>query len=270
MATKNNISILGCGWLGLPLAKTLAAHGFYIKGSTTSPSKLEILEKMGVEPYLIELKPDTIQGEIAEFLRTSSTLILDVPPKAKDDGANAYLLKIKTLIPFIKKSGIKNVLFISSISVYGNESGIASEEVKPTPITESGKQLLETEDLFRKTTPFQTTILRFGGLIANDRHPVNYLSGKENIENPDAPVNLIHREDCLSIIIKIIENKIWGETFNAVAPYHPTREDYYTRKAREMDLPLPTFSRKQASVGKQVSTSKLLRFINYNFLHPEL
>ena len=38
---REKISILGCGWLGLPLAKSLLAKGYKIKGSTTSESKLE-------------------------------------------------------------------------------------------------------------------------------------------------------------------------------------------------------------------------------------
>ncbi|NUY80240.1 SDR family NAD(P)-dependent oxidoreductase [Flavobacterium sp. MAH-1] len=264
------MSILGCGWLGLPLAKTLAAHGFNINGSTTSSQKLEVLQQSGIYPFLIALEDRSISGDITEFLKSSYTLVLDVPPKIKDAAPNSYVLKIRTLIPEIINAGIKNVLFISSTSVYGNEAVIATEELDPKPSTESGKQLFACENLLRETPDFQTTIIRFGGLIGSDRHPIKHLAGKENVENPDAPINLIHREDCLGIIIKIIENKIWGETFNAVAPYHPSREDYYTQKARAMNLPLPTFNRKNQSTGKQISSGKLIRFINYNFLHPEL
>ena len=41
------ISILGCGWLGLPLAKALIENGFSVKGSTTSTDKLTALENAG-------------------------------------------------------------------------------------------------------------------------------------------------------------------------------------------------------------------------------
>jgi len=33
------ISILGCGWLGLPLAKAILENEFSVKGSTTSREK---------------------------------------------------------------------------------------------------------------------------------------------------------------------------------------------------------------------------------------
>jgi 3-hydroxyisobutyrate dehydrogenase-like beta-hydroxyacid dehydrogenase len=49
------ISILGCGWLGLPLAKALLENGFAVKGSTTSQEKLSVLENSGIQPFLIAL-----------------------------------------------------------------------------------------------------------------------------------------------------------------------------------------------------------------------
>lgn len=270
MATKNNISILGCGWLGLPLAKTLAAHGFHIKGSTTSRQKLETLALAGIDPYLVKLGSKDISGDIDGFLQSSATLIIDVPPKQNLEDAENYSDKIKTLIPCIRKAGVKYVLFISSTSVYGGGTGVATEETELQPLTKSGVQLVESEKMLCRNPYFQTTVIRFGGLVGNDRHPVHHLAGRENIENPDAPINLIHREDCLSIIIRIIENKIWGETFNAVAPFHPSREEYYSQKARSLHLALPSFSRKNPSEGKQVNSGKLGRLIHYNFLHPEL
>lgn len=40
-----SISVLGCGWLGLPLAKHLIDSGFMVKGSIRSSSKISDLEK---------------------------------------------------------------------------------------------------------------------------------------------------------------------------------------------------------------------------------
>ena len=49
------ISILGCGWLGLPLAKALIGNGFSVNGSTTSIDKIGLLENAGITPFLIEI-----------------------------------------------------------------------------------------------------------------------------------------------------------------------------------------------------------------------
>ena len=72
------ISILGCGWLGLPLAEALIKNGFSVKGSTTSSSKLGDLENLGVLPFLMELQPNAIAGDITTFLKGSEILIIDV------------------------------------------------------------------------------------------------------------------------------------------------------------------------------------------------
>ncbi len=47
---NQTVSILGCGWLGLPLAKALIKKGFIVKGSTTAEEHLEQLRTEGIEP----------------------------------------------------------------------------------------------------------------------------------------------------------------------------------------------------------------------------
>ena len=264
------ISILGCGWLGLPLAKALLSKGFSVKGSTTSDEKLAVLKNVGIEPFLIALSENITSGNLNGFLENSKILIIDVPPKLRGSGTENFVSKIKNVIPFIEKSSVKNVLFISSTSVYNDDDAFVTEETIAKPDTEGGKQLLETEQLLQSNIHFKTTVLRFGGLIGEDRHPIKFLAGRENLDNPDAPINLIHQEDCIGIILKIIANDSWNETFNAVAPSHPTRELYYTQKALELDLALPKFNHKNPSIGKTILSSKIETVLNYTFTKPNL
>jgi nucleoside-diphosphate-sugar epimerase len=271
------ISILGCGWLGLPLAKSFIAKKRYsINGSTTSENKLEILKNAGINPFLVILseveeafESDSISESINDFLAESEILIIDIPPKLRgnieDSDKKIFVEKIKNLIPFIEKSTVKKVLFVSSTSVYGDENSLVTEETIPNPETESGKQLLLAEALLQKNKNFETTILRFGGLIGEDRHPVKFLAGKENLENPDAPINLIHQNDCIGIIEEIINQSKWNEVFNAVAPFHPTREEYYTQKAKEQNLVAPKFSNEKSNIKKIISSEKVENSLNYNF-----
>ena len=62
------ISILGCGWLGFPLAKALVSKGFSVKGSTTSDEKIAVLKNAGIEPFLIALSENKTSGKLTEFL----------------------------------------------------------------------------------------------------------------------------------------------------------------------------------------------------------
>lgn len=264
------ISILGCGWLGFPLAKSLLKKGFYVKGTTTSLEKLTVLEQANIDAFLISLHSDSIVGDIETFLKDSEILIIDIPPKLRGINNESFVDKIKTLLPCIEKSSVKNVLFVSSTSVYADENRIITEETTPNPETESGKQLLQSEQFLQKNTKFKTTVLRFGGLIGEDRHPIHSLSKKDNVENPDAVINLIHQEDCIGIIEKIIEKKSWNETYNAVTPFHPSRETYYTQKAIELNINAPKFNHSKTYNGKTILSNKIQKELDYQFIRISL
>jgi nucleoside-diphosphate-sugar epimerase len=264
------ISILGCGWLGLPVAETLIENGFLVHGSTTSAEKLTILKKSKIQPFLISLGSNNVTGAIEDFLHQSKTLIIDIPPKLRGDNKESFIGKVQLLIPYIEKSTIENVLFISSTSVYGEGNDKVTEETELNPDSEGGRQLAKAEQLLQMNTHFKTTVLRFGGLIGEDRNPIRFLAGRENLDNPDIPINLIHQEDCIGIILKIIKKNAWGETFNAATPFHPSRSEYYTRKAVELNLTPPSFNYGNPSTGKTILSEKLKTVLDYTFTKTRL
>ncbi|RRQ49744.1 SDR family oxidoreductase [Maribacter algicola] len=236
------IGVIGCGWLGLPLAKSLVKKGYKVKGTTTSKEKLETLSTEGIAPFLVEVSEHEIQGDILEFLNGTDTLVVNIPPKLRGKGPKEnYVRKIELLVANISTSAVREVLFVSSTSVYGDGQGEVDEETIPVPTSEAGKQLLATEELLKEHTLFKTTILRFAGLIGPDRHPIYMLSGRTNLSGGNAPVNLIHLEDCIGIMTSIIQNNLWGETINGVYPAHPTKKSYYTQKAHEKGLNPPNY-----------------------------
>jgi nucleoside-diphosphate-sugar epimerase len=273
---NQKISILGCGWLGLPLAKSLLSKGYEIKGSTTSESKLEMLKNAGISSFQIQLEEDQIIGKIEDFLKETDVLVIDIPPGLRRETSTSnemtFVNKIKNLIPYIEKSDVQKVIFVSSTSVYGDSFPIVeiTEETKPNSDTESGKQLVISESLLQSNPHFKTTVIRFGGLLGDDRHPIKFLAGRTNVENPVAPVNMIQREDCIGIIEEILkqvqhDNWEWNQTFNAVAPQHPTRKAYYHKKAEILNLPLPTFAEDSESKGKIISSKKVKTILGYSF-----
>jgi nucleoside-diphosphate-sugar epimerase len=265
------ISILGCGWLGLPLAANLIVQGNEINGSTTTKSKLENLKKMGIVPFEIQLSENEIRGNISKFLGNAEVLIIAIPPKLRGINKENFVKKIYNLVEYIENSTVKKVIFISSTAVYEETNPIneVSEKTILNPKEENGKQLLISEQLLQhNNNNFKTTILRFGGLIDKNRNPIHFLAGKKNIENPEAPVNLIHKEDCIAIISELLKkenNNKWGEIFNAVADEHPTRKTYYTQKAIKNAIEQPVFSTEQ-SKGKKISNEKLKMQLQYTFI----
>ena len=253
---SEKIGVLGCGWLGFPLAKRLVQDSYEVFGTTTSKEKLQQLEEAGIHPFQIALKPDIILGDIENFLSHVDILIVNVPPRLRGSSTESFSAKMMLLYTEIKKNGVKKVIFVSSTSVYGDLEGEIDEWTPPKPTTESGKQLLESEKLFREDPDISTTIIRFGGLIGPDRHPVTMLSKKQHLTNGNDPVNLIHLEDCIHIIITILKNQYWGELFNAVNPFHPIKSDYYLAEAAKRGLPAPPYATDDSPSGAKVVISQ--------------
>lgn len=261
------ISILGCGWLGLPLAKELLKQSHRIKGSTTSPEKLAVLASEGIEPYQISVSPEGVSAEIQEFLAETEVLIIDIPPGLRRDPEQDFAGGIEKLVKEVGKSGVKKLLFVSSTTVYEDtpEFPTYTESDAPNGTSAAAKQLNSVEKMLLQSTFFDTCVLRFGGLIGADRHPVKYLSGRKNISNPLAPVNLIHQQDCIKIINAILEKDKFNGVYNGVFPEHPTKSEYYSKAAAEKNLPVPEFNFDTPSQGKIIDAEKVRRELGMKF-----
>ncbi|TAF45919.1 MAG: SDR family NAD(P)-dependent oxidoreductase [Sphingobacteriales bacterium] len=224
-ATKS-ISIIGCGWLGFPLAKFLLAQGYTVKGSTTQPEKTITLSASGIEAFVVQLNPTLNGNNISEFLH-SDVLIVNIPP-GRNSLVDDYLLKIINLNDAVNNSIIKKIIFISSTSVYPESNDWVDEATEIDKNSVNGLRMFNAEQVFRNNPNLQTTIIRMAGLIGTYRHPGRFFAGKQNIANGLAPVNLICLADCIGLISTVIERDFWHKTINGVAPSHPCKQDFYT------------------------------------------
>jgi len=162
------VSILGVGWLGLPLARKLISSGYKVKGSVTSVEKKEFLQQSAIWPFRLVLSKESLLVDNPAFFDTD-ILIVSIPPRRIPDIEEVFPAQIGHLIRRIEQSEIKKVIFISSTSVYPESEGLARETDVLMPDKASGRALLEVENELRLNSNFKTTIIRFGGLIGADR-----------------------------------------------------------------------------------------------------
>ena len=264
---KSKVGIIGCGWLGLPLADYLINLDYIIKGSTTSKSKLGVLASKHIEAHHIQLTETDIYGDITIFLSGIETLVINIPPGLHKNPNKNHVSEIRHLISKINNSSVAHVLYISSTSVFEDAEHfpIITNQTKPNGTTNSAKQLIAIETLLKSNSNFKTTILRFSGLIDENRHPGNYLSNRKKLKNGNAPVNLIHKKDSIEIISAIIKQNAWELTFNASIPNHPSKENYYISYCKTHNLPLPEYVEKTKSKGKIIDSSFLVQHLKYRF-----
>lgn len=262
------ISILGCGWLGLPLGEFLLEKGWKVKGSTISPEKLGVMEEKNIEPFLVNVKNEVEGDRVQEFLDTD-ILVVNFPPERREDIVEYHQAQIRALVSEIRRSGVEKVIFVSSTSVYPKVNRVVFEDNGLAPTKSSGKALNKVEQMLMDCSDFETTVIRFGGLIGYDRMPGRFLAGNKEVTNGNAPVNLIHRDDCIGIIWTIIEQDVWGEVFNGCADRHPTRKEYYIREAERIGLKPPSFKEQSKIRYKIVSNQKLKQVLDYEFKYPD-
>lgn len=260
MPSKTKISILGCGWYGSAFGKALIADSIQVKGSTTSAAKMDDLAAQGIRPYIVNFSPGEEIYDAVFF--DCDVLWISIPPKSRSGEGAVFIEKIKGIIRAIKQFAVQNVVFISSTGVYADSNQHVDEETDPQPNTEAGRILFEAENLFRAENSFKTTIIRFAGLIGPGRNPGRFFAGKKDIPNGNAPVNLIHLDDCIGISKAILAKQAFGYLFNGCSPEHPTKVDFYTQAALNSGFEKPEFVRelKEWKIVESVNVGAVLDY----------
>ena len=262
------VSILGCGWLGEPLAISLKEAGFLVRGSARDPEKLPALLEKGIEPYLIDISPE-VNGENAAEFFSSDILFINFPPERRDDIETYHEKQIGNLIEAIPDPEGKMIIFASSTSVYPNTNEVVRERDSLCPDKQSGKALVRVERLLMDHPEIDTTVIRFSGLIGYDRAPIKSIRRKKLVLNPDCPLNLIHRDDCLGIVRSVIDLDVRNTVLNATCDEHPTRREYYSREARKYGIKPPLFETESTPKYKIVSNEKLKKTLGYELIYPD-
>ncbi|WP_158837553.1 uroporphyrinogen-III C-methyltransferase [Polaribacter sp. L3A8] len=266
---KQHISILGLGWLGLPLALKLQKSGYSINGSTATLAPLKSLAKYSFHTCRINVESDTIIGDWESFIAETTTLIINFPPKRIDNIETIHPSQIAQIIAHTPKT--TKVIFVSSTSVYQNNNELIDETVTCLPEKASGHALVKAEELLQEHFGSNLTILRLSGLIGPKRHPGRFLAKKRELKNPNIPINLIHQKDAIGLIETILEQNCFGEIINGCADVHPKRKDFYENAAIKLNLPAPIFGSSKETYYKIVNNSKSKSLLNfkYQFSNPE-
>ena len=244
------VSILGCGWLGRPLAERLVAAGHAVRGSTRTAARLSELAALGVDARRLDL--DTADaGELAAFAQ-GDALVVSVPPGGVADDAAA----MRRVGDAARSAGVRRVVFTSSTSVYPDPPRVVTEaDAGPTdalPLRRSGPAVWAAENALRATVGDRLVVLRLGGLVGRDRQPARFLAGRRGVPRPRAPVNLVHQRDAVRAIERALDEALAPGAYSVVAPEHPSREAYYTAEATRLGLAPPHFA-EDAAGGKTVS-----------------
>lgn len=236
------ISIISCGWYGTPLAQSLLKDGHEVLGATRSEEKKLELQNGGLVMSLLNF-PDIPDQDLLD----SSVIVLNIPP-------------FKELLAWLEKwnwNQNSKIIFVSSTSVYKTTG-----EITETSPTEG--DLAQIENWVQQSFS-HWVILRFAGLIGDNRHPGKVLSGRKDLKGPQQPVNLIHRDDCIGFTKLVIEKNIDKEIYNVVSDEHHSRKEFYSEFCERKNLEKPSFDETDLSQGKLISNQKMSALYQLKF-----
>lgn len=261
------ITIIGCGWLGLPLLRSLVGAGHPVCGTGRTEATLKAITAANAKAFRVVL-PDNF---FAVAFRDQDLLIVTLPPGGRQLGPHAtqsYLAKFAPLGPLIASPAGPHVLYTSSTGVYGATAGAVDERTAVAPDTHSARAVVAAERWLAGQTD-RLTVLRLAGLIGPDRHPGNFYGGRSTpVKNADAPVNLVHRDDAIAAVRTLLAAHLPTGNFNVCAAAHPTKGDFYAAAAQTLGKRLA--GRQAGGLDGKTVTSDKLRALGWTPQWDEL
>lgn len=265
----NKLLIIGCGWLGLPLAKHLATKGWRVRGTTTTEAKKPDLQQAGIESFIFKITEDGFAGEyFLDNWPRDAFILINIPPSRQRKEGQSYLTQMQQLRQLLLDwTPNPKVIFVSSTSVYNTDTNPLN-----VPLTEQADVATDTEthkaeQVFADLP--HTIILRMSGLAGYNRVIGRYFAGKQNIADGQAKVNLVHRDDAVAIIEQIVIQNPASGIYNVTAPCHPSRRSLFLADAAKHRFDPPSFSKQDNRFRKLIDGSKITEQIDYHFLYPD-
>lgn len=186
---KQQVCVIGLGYIGLPTAALLADKGYYVHGVDVNKKAVELINSGEVhiyEPSLDELVKRVVQqGRLKAALtpETSNVFILAVPTPFKENNKPdlSYVEKAtKSIIPYLKKG---DIVILESTSPVGTTEKIANwilEERTDLSVDETQENQIYISHCPERVLPGQ--ILK--ELIENDRivGGINKISTYKTVE----------------------------------------------------------------------------------------
>ena len=272
-AALHNISavrilVVGCGYVGRPLAEGLARSGHEVFGLGRNPPKL----KGPITPLACDIaRPEQVKRIPSEFdavINTASST-----KGGADEYWAVYLQGNRNLLAHLR---CVRYLWTSSTSVYAQDDGsIVTEESPAEPRAETSRVLREAEDAVLQGNGI---VLRAAGIYGPDRGHLfqQYLRGEARIHGDGARwLNMIHRDDVAGAIVAALEHGKPGEVYNLSDNEPVTELDFFAWLSQQLERELPPVvpetelaGRKRGVTSKRVSNCKLREDLGYRLRYP--
>jgi nucleoside-diphosphate-sugar epimerase len=275
------VLIVGCGYVGVPLGAELVRQGHEVFGVRRSAGGGDELAKAGIKP----LTADITKPEDLAVLPEPFDWVVNCVSSTQggvEEYRQVYLQGTRNLVEWLAKTPPKKFVYTSSTSVYGQTDGSPVKETSPTePASETSRVLVETEKVLLEAAQqkkLPAVILRVAGIYGPERGHLflQYLKNEAKIPGQgERIINMIHRDDLITVIISALKNGRAGEIYNAVDDEPVAQIHFFRWLSETLGKWMPPFAtepetaeRKRALTNKKVQNRRLKMELGYQFKYP--
>lgn len=270
--TKMKVAIVGCGYVGMAVARCWQAQGLDVLATTTRSDRTSELAAVADQ---VNVLAGTDTAQLRAALSDRQVALLCVGPKRGASYIDTYLKTAQTLANILPETDIQQLIYTSSYSVYGQHHGAwVTEMMSPAPNTEKGEILAATEQtLLSATSPRrQICVLRLGGIYGPGRTVEDIYGRVAGTTRPGKGAeysNWIHLTDIVGAIDWARQQRLGG-VYNLVQDEIPTVRALIGEVCDRQNLPPVHWDESQHSRrtrSVRVSNAKL-KSSGYQFVHP--
>jgi len=237
----HKVSIVGCGYTGLRLAKRWLAHGAAVAGYATRPASLAEIAASGAAAAALDLDAEPFEGNAPKPDFSQHLVYYAVPPAP----AGSADPRLERFLGGLSADPAR-FIYLSTTGVYGDHGGLpVDEDTPPSPATPRARRRLAAETSLRDWAARRGVswcILRVPGIYGPGRLPLERLRDREPaIALAEAtPSNRIHVEDLVTACVAAgISARADRRVVNVTDGSDESLTAYLQRVARITGLPEP-------------------------------
>ena len=254
------VFIIGCGYVGMQVARREQKRGAYVRALARSATSAERLRALAIDPVAGDLDdPGSLQD--LPIARACVYYFAPPPPRGiSDPRIDAFLQTVKA------REQPQRLVLMSTTGVYGDCGGQWVDEQRPPhPQTDRARRRLAAEQAVQawaEGTGASIVILRVSGIYGPGRLPIERLKKRLPVLNEEQSPwsNRIHVDDLASACVAAADCGGPGRVYNISDGQPTTMTDYFNCVAEAVNLARPPqIGLKQA---KSILSPEMLSYLS--------
>ena len=272
MSKETNVAIIGCGYVGLEVAKMLSQKKAHVTATTRKPERLSELSKVAQKSIIVK---GNDEDEFVPIIANNETIIITIASDSTEHYESAYLRTSSLFRHLALEMDLpRTLIYVSSASVYGDHHGRWVDEASELLAKgEQAKILIESEKNYRSLEEigWDVCVLRFAEVYGPGREISKKVRSFMDHPLPgtgDQYTNMVHREDCVSAINYALIHHLTG-VYNLADDDHSTKKELYDEISKKTGLNSVKWDPNLSSLplqSKRVSNHKI-HGAGFHFIH---